>query len=198
MVLLAGEMPQHVRVPPGELGDLLRAHRPACVAIDSPPRFRPAGTPVRTAERELLRRGIGLFVTPVSAVGATHPFYGWMRTGVAAWRAAIAAGYPPATSVADVEQRALETFPHAVAVVLHGCRPAAMPPSRRRAWRAQALAGAGVALAPLGSLDAIDAALCALCAARALAGCAVAVGDTAGGAIMLPVDRLLEHYPRCA
>lgn len=198
VVLLEGGAAHHVRVAPGALGEVLRAHRPACVAIDSPPGFRPPGAPVRRAERELLRRGIGLFVTPVAELGATHRFYGWMRTGAAVWRAAEEAGYVPAVDAADVGGRALETFPHAVAVALRGCRPPRMPAARRRAWRAAALADAGVDTAPLRSADAVDAALCALCAARALAGRAVALGDAAGGAIMLPVDRLPERFPPCA
>lgn len=199
MVLLEGGVPRHVRLTsPEAVGALLREWRPACVAIDSPPGFRPPGAAVRTAERELLRRGVRLFVTPGKGEGARHPFYAWMRAGTAVWREAAAAGYPAAERPDDVDGRALETFPHAVAVALRGCRPPPMSSSQRRAWRAGALAGAGVDTGPLRTLDAVDAALCALCAATALAGGACAVGDDAGGAIMLPVDRLPERFPPCA
>jgi predicted nuclease with RNAse H fold len=199
VVLLEGARARHVRArSPDEVAALLREHRPACVAIDGPPRFRPPGTPVRAAERELLRRGVGLFVTPPEPVGRHHPFYAWMRASIAVWAAVRRAGYPPGHDPRAALGRAVETFPHAVAVCLHGCVPPRQAGPLRRAWRAAALRAASVDTAPLRTLDALDAALCALCAARLVAGEGSALGGAPDGAIMLPVREPPERFPACA
>jgi len=159
-----------------DLRRLLEPLRPGVVAIDAP-RAWSTGPP-RSCERALRAAGISVFTTPDAARAAASSFYDWMHTGFAMFAGAS-------------EHPTLETFPHAVAVVLHGEHPdrgLLRRPAAKRAWRLAALDAAGVDHSALRTIDEIDAALCAFTGLRWLAGDALVIGDHAEGAITLPAS----------
>ena len=188
--------PQRV-LSPTELEVVISELRPDVVAIDAPPAWRATAT-VRACERELLRRGLRLYVTP-TAEDAGNAFYDWMRTGFDCFTAAARAGYRPYVGDNGFGGCVLEVFPHAVTVALRGHAPHPGAGGRtraRREWRAGALAAAGVDISELRTLDQIDAALAALTGLCALEGAVVAFGDATDGYIVLPrpTDRAyLKH-----
>jgi predicted nuclease with RNAse H fold len=190
LVVLDGRdvVAHHSHLVPADLPALLARYRPAVVAIDAPPAYA-MGAP-RQAERELLRRGIGLFVTPDAAQGTGNPWYGWMRVGFACF-AAVAATYPRYRGGA-FEGHACEAFPHATAVVLRGClRRAGVS---KLEFRRAVLVDAGVDTSTLRGIDAVDAALCALTGVVALEGEACVLGDPGEGMILLPSRRVEDRY----
>ena len=160
-----------------EFRALLDDVAPTAVAIDAPPRWA-VDTP-RLCERELTKRGIMLFTTPTEERGAGHKFYAWMLTGFEMFDAANG-------------HRTLETFPHAVAVAIHG----RLPQESKRLSRLAALAAVGVDSSPLRTIDQIDAALCAYTAWCWAKGDAISVGDEFEGRITLPGVALLDRYAR--
>jgi len=160
-----------------EFKALLDDVAPDAVAIDAPPRW--AGDGQRACERELTKRSINLFTTPNEARGVDNKFYAWMLTGFEMFAAAD--GYPT-----------LETFPHAVAVAIHG----RLPEAKKRASRLAALSIVDVGSTQLRTLDQIDAALCAYTAWEWVHGRAISVGDEREGQITLPVTSLLDRYLR--
>jgi hypothetical protein len=144
------------------LGALIADHRPDVICVDGPPAWAPTGQRSRLAERELRLLGIQAYYTPDRATGETNGFYGWMRNGMAAFRAADRAGFP-AYRAGRIAGSTIEVFPHASATVLTGCLPPArQTASAKRAWRAGILQGQHVPTAQLRTLDQVDAALCAL------------------------------------
>lgn len=159
-----------------EFRALLDDMGPRAVAIDSPPRWATPGRP-RACERELTRRGISLFTTPDAAKGTASAFYAWMEVGFQMFTAADA--YSP-----------LETFPHAIAVAIHGH----LPRETKRASRLAALRSVGVEVAALRNIDQIDATLCAYTAWCWTRGQSVSVGDPEEGQITLPVTVLRDRY----
>ena len=182
------------RVPVEELGGLIGSFAPDVVAIDAPPAWG-SGNGSRRTERELRRFGIQSFGTPGAGEREDHPFYEWMRVGFAAFAAAEAAGFPRYGS-GSVRGRALEVFPHASAVALAGCLPAAGAP--KRGFRESVLRAQRVAVEGLRSLDQVDAALAALTGLLALRGRSTALGDPREGVIVLPVAALpARPFRRC-
>lgn len=158
-----------------ELAALCADLEPAVVAIDAPPAWAVAGR--RSCERALSARGISVFTTPTAAKGAGNPFYAWMRTGFDLH--AGAADHTP-----------LETFPHAVAVALRRTHPEQglmARPALKRAWRREALDGAGIDTTLLRTIDQLDAALCAATGRWHLAGRTEALGDDVDGVLTLPI-----------
>jgi predicted nuclease with RNAse H fold len=160
-----------------EFRGLLDDLSPAAVAIDAPPRW--AADSQRACERELTRRSISLFTTPTAARGQGNTFYAWMLTGFEMFDAAD--GY-----------EVLETFPHAVAVAIHG----RLPRERKRVARLAALFAVGVDTSRLKTIDQIDAALCAYTAWCWSNGDAINLGDEREGQITLPGRTLLDRYTR--
>jgi predicted nuclease with RNAse H fold len=155
--------------------------RPDVVAIDSPPRFG-QGRP-RATEVAVRRLGIRLYATPWDPRRAESRFYDWMRVGQQVFRVVAEAGYPLFDG-REPRGTAMEAFPHACAVVLHGrLRP---PEVSKEAWRRQALGTAGVDDGGLRGIDQVDAALAALAGQRALMGRFFAPGDPGEGVIVLP------------
>ena len=198
--------PPLARQTPDDLEALLLRLRPAAVAIDSPPDWGVRGTS-RRAERELIALGLPCFRTPSDPALRTHPFYGWMFAGHAAFAAAARAGYPcftggrtGFTGGRKGRGRALEVFPHGAAVALAGRRPPAgttRQPAAKRRWRTAVLAGAGVDVAGLRTLDAVDAALAAVVALIvAEGGDWFSLGEADEGCVVLPGRRPAEPYPR--
>jgi predicted nuclease with RNAse H fold len=177
------------RQTPEDLEALLRRLRPGAVAIDSPPAWGLRGTS-RRAERELIALGLPCFRTPSDPALREHPFYGWMFAGHAAFAAAARAGYPCFTGGGEGRGRALEVFPHGVAVALAGRRPPAgttRQAAAKRRWRAAVLADASVDVTALRTLDAIDAALAALVALIVANGGAwFSLGEADEGCVVLP------------
>ena len=182
-----------------DLEALLRRLRPDVVAIDSPPDWGVRGAS-RKAERDLRALGVQCFYTPSDPVLREHPFYRWMIEGHQAFAAARRAGYACFLGLGEPSARALEVFPHGVAVALDGRLPP--PGTTRRAgakrrWRTAVLSRAGVDVESLRSLDAVDAALAALMAVIvAEGGDWFWVGEPDEGCIVLPGVRPAGPYPR--
>lgn len=148
---------------------------PAVVAVDAPGGWAPPGAR-RAAEQALSARGFSVFTTPTAERGGTADFYAWMRHGFA-----VHAG------ARDV--RTVETFPHAVAVVLRGGPPPGgllRDPRAKLTWRREALDAAAVDHRRLRTIDEVDAALCAVAARGVLEGTAELLGDPAEGLLALP------------
>ena len=177
------------RQTPDDLEAVLVRLRPDAVAIDSPPAWGVRGTS-RAAERELIALGLPCFRTPSDPALREHPFYGWMFAGHAAFAAAARAGYPCFTGGGKGRGRALEVFPHGAAVALAGHRPppgTARQPAAKRRWRAAVLAGEGIDVTALRTLDAVDAALAALVAVIVAEGGAwFSLGQADEGCVVLP------------
>jgi predicted nuclease with RNAse H fold len=151
------------------------------VSIDAPCRWRPQSGN-RLAERELYRRGISCYWTPAREAAILHPknFYGWMLNGMALYDA-LAGDFPLITDpTAPLTSRSFETFPHAVSRQLRG------PEADKQAQRRSILAACEVQEKSLTSIDFVDAALCALTAQLMLKGQTIALGDEAGGWMMIP------------
>jgi predicted nuclease with RNAse H fold len=203
VVLLDGDRrlpgPPLARQTPADLEAFLRRVRPAVVAIDSPPAWGMRGGS-RRAERELIALGLPCFRTPSDPALREHPFYGWMFAGHAAFAAAARAGYPCFRGGPDGRGRAMEVFPHGVAVALAGRRPppgTSRQPAAKRRWRAGVLTAAGVDVTPLRTLDAVDAALAALVAVIvAEDGLWFSLGEPDEGCVVLPGQRPPGPYPR--
>jgi predicted nuclease with RNAse H fold len=191
--------PPLARQTPDDLEALLLRLRPDAVAIDSPPAWGVRGTS-RRAERELIALGLPCFRTPSDPALRTHPFYGWMFAGHAAFAAADRAGYSCFTGGREGRGRALEVFPHGAAVALAGRRPpagAAPRQSGKRRWRTEVLTGAGVDVTALRTLDAVDAALAALVALIvAEGGDWFSLGEADEGCVVLPGRHPAGPYPR--
>jgi predicted nuclease with RNAse H fold len=176
-----------------QLHELLLKWQPDAVAIDSPPAWGRAGGS-RQAEAALRRLGIQSYGTPSDPQKQEHRFFGWMKSGMAAFAVCEKAGFPRYHE-GSVHGTAFEVFPHATSVVLSG----ALPPrgSSKKDWRSAVLRARGVELAQLTSLDLIDAALAAITGLLALRGEFVALGDPEEGTIVLPDRTLPERpYPR--
>lgn len=160
---------------------VIRETRPGVVAIDSPPAWGRSGRS-RPLERRLMALGISIFATPSDP--GDHPFYRWMRAGFAVFEAAAEEGYALYRGEDRGPLSAIEVFPHAAAVALHGRLPA--PGESKRAWRRAALEAAGVETSRLRTTDQVDAALAALTGLRFLAGPAVWVGEPGEEVLVLP------------
>jgi len=187
------------RQHPDDLEALLRRLQPDVVAIDSPPRWGVRGSS-RKAERDLRTLGVQCFYTPSDEARREEPFYEWMKVGHEAFEAAQRAGYECSWGADGPSGRALEVFPHGVAVALDGRLPPAgttRRPAAKRRWRTEVLVRAGVDVGPLRTLDAVDAALAALMAVIVAEGGAwFWVGGPDEGCIVLPGARPAAGYPR--
>jgi predicted nuclease with RNAse H fold len=155
------------------------------VAIDSPCRWR-SGKSGRTAELELLEKGIRCFLTPNrgEAVRNTTGFYHWMLRGAELFRAfekthpLCRAGKPTGRKCT------FETFPHAITWHLRGGKADA---THKRPQRLALLRRHGVSVAALTNMDWIDAAVCALAAEMFAAGHVMRFyGDRRTGHIVVP------------
>jgi predicted nuclease with RNAse H fold len=176
-----------------QLAERLAEWRPDVVAIDSPPAWGVSGGS-RRAEKALRQLGIQSYGTPSDPQKQQNPFFGWMKTGIAAFAVCETQGYARYRSGA-IQGTAFEVFPHATSVVLSG----ALPPSaaRKKEFRTAVLRAHGVELALLATVDLVDAALAALTGLFALRGEFVALGDPDEGAIVVPARELPGRpYPR--
>lgn len=154
---------------PRELRPAVAVHRPDIVCIDAPRDYAVEGS-TRACERELLRRGIRLFVTPCESK-AQSSWYDWMRVGFACFDALAELG-------------PFEAFPHATCVVLDGGPPDRSVAKRDR--RRATLERQGVDTSTLRTIDAIDAALCALTGILSIEGTACRVGEPDEGLLLVP------------
>jgi predicted nuclease with RNAse H fold len=168
------------RATPADVTSMVAEFGPDVVCIDAPPAWATSGRS-RAAERDLRRLGITAFATPTDP--GDHPFYRWMRAGIAVF--AAVAGTHPRYREGPVAGTACEVFPEATAVLLAGrLRPAG---ESKVGFRRAVLAGHGVDTARLTTADAVDAALAALTGLLALDGTFSAVGEPSDGLIVLPV-----------
>lgn len=152
------------------------------VGVDAPCRWSLTGR-MRPAERALAAEGIHSFATPSRAAAENRDFFRWMINGAELFRL-LEARYPlfdggNATS----GPVCFETFPQAVACALAGKVVSA---KRKSVVRRELLSEAGIATAPLTSIDTVDAALCALAAHYLLAGSYKTYGDATEGLIVVP------------
>ncbi|HET9315208.1 MAG TPA: DUF429 domain-containing protein, partial [Vicinamibacteria bacterium] len=176
-----------------QLGERLAEWRPDVVAIDSPPAWGVSGGS-RRAEKALRVLGIQSYGTPSDPQKQENRFFGWMKSGIAAFEVCGKRGYPRYRSGA-IQGTAFEVFPHATSVVLSG----ALPPAgaRKKEFRTAVLRAHGVDMALLATIDLVDAALAALTGVFALRGEFVALGDPEVGTIVVPARELPGRpYPR--
>jgi predicted nuclease with RNAse H fold len=176
-----------------QLAERLAEWRPDAVAIDSPPAWGVSGGS-RRAEKALRLLGIQSYGTPSDPQKRENRFFGWMKSGIAAFAACEQAGYARFRT-GQVQGTAIEVFPHATSVVLSG----ALPPAgaRKKEFRTAVLRAHGVELALLATIDLLDAALAALTGLFALRGEFVALGDPDEGTIVVPARELpARPYPR--
>lgn len=151
------------------------------VGVDAPCSWSLSGH-ARRCERELAAAGITAFATPSQAVGANHPFYGWMLNGAELFRL-LAQHYPLFDGRSTPVRVCFETFPHAVACALAG---RILSAKQKRRDRPRLLHEAGIALERLTNIDQLDAALCALAAHHLVARSARIYGDAHDGVIVVP------------
>ena len=161
---------------------IIAAERPLVVGIDSPSGWATSGKS-RRAERELAAIGIQSFRTGPDP--GPHPFYKWIRIGLALY-ARLGADYS-LNRGGSVTACAAEVFPHATAVLLAGQLPGGVT---KVLFRRRVLRDNDVDEACLPTLDRVDAALGALTGVVALAGGHSVVGDPDEGVILLPVPRV--------
>jgi predicted RNase H-like nuclease len=196
LVLLdAALTPVFVRggVAPEALARWIAELRPAVVAVDAPSQWGVRGGS-RLCEQQLRRVGIQSYGTPSAAAGREHRFNAWMKTGLRVYELLGQLGYP-AFSGGEVRGTAVEVFPHATSVVLAGALPpAGLARTRRREWRRDVLARAGVSIAGLETSDAVDAALAALTGALALRGEFDTLGGSEDGFLLVPKGISTRRY----
>ena len=161
---------------------IIAAERPLVVCIDSPSGWATSGKS-RRAERELAAIGIQSFRTGPDP--GPHPFYKWIRVGLALY-ARLSADYS-LNRGGNVTACAAEVFPHATAVLLAGHLPGGV---NKVLFRRRVLRDNGVDEACLPTLDRVDAALGALTGVIALAGSHSVLGDPDEGVILLPIPRV--------
>lgn len=181
------------RLPHDRLREVVECWAPDAVAIDSPPRWAPLNQ-MRETERELLRRGIGLYRTPSFEGRSLKGFHDWMTAGMDAFRA-IEDLYPLFSGGSPLHT-AMEVFPHGTSVVLNG---GLMPGGGdKRAWRVGILAAQGITDPRLRTADLVDATLAALTGLVALEDNACWRGRPEEGVIVLPclAANLRERYVR--
>jgi predicted nuclease with RNAse H fold len=138
------------------------------IAIDAPCRWSPDGR-LRACEQELMAHGIRCFASPTRERALAHPtdYFGWMLQGETLYRA-LETSHPLCSGLPVTGQPCcFETFPHAITWHLRGGEATA---SRKRTQRRALLAGVGIELASLTSIDLVDAALCAFTAHHAATG----------------------------
>ncbi|HYL08391.1 MAG TPA: DUF429 domain-containing protein [Candidatus Udaeobacter sp.] len=172
-----------------ELGSVIRATRPAVVAIDGPPAWARSGRS-RAIERQLLRLGISIYSTPAEAAG--RPFYAWMEIAIKVFGSASAEGYPTYSGLRIDGPQSIEVFPHASAVSIIGCLPPAGV--RKVEFRRMALEREGACVRMLRTADQVDAALAALTGLRFLQGSSCDVGVPGDAVLVLPVRALPDRY----
>lgn len=155
----------------------------SAVGIDAPCCWRLARH-ARPCERGLAAEGIFSFSTPSRTVGASHPFYEWMRNGAELFRLLqphyqlFNGGYSHSSPVC------FETFPQAVACAVAGT---VLSAKYKRRDRPRLLRQTGFSTAVLDNIDEVDAALCALTALHLSAGTFKTYGDGAEGFIVVPL-----------
>jgi len=156
------------------------------VAIDAPSAWSINGR-ARTAERELMREGIGIFSTPTLQCAKDHPrdYYGWMLAGAELY-SYVQPTHPLWQLPKEMPQGtfSFETFPHAVACKLSGRIVTAR---RKSQTRRDILTTAGCQVDVLKNIDSVDAALCALTAHFVATDQCTTYGDPATGLIVLPL-----------
>ena len=192
--LVALDQDGRVRFSQGRLtvdqaGDIVcRELRPGIVCIDSPSGWARSGKR-RQSERELAAMGISSF--PTGPDPGDHPFYRWMRVGIALFER-LADDYPLYRG-GDPNGSAAEVFPNASAMFLSGRRRA--PGETKVAFRRHVLRDCGIDEPALPNLDRVDAALAAVTGLAALDGRWTALGDPAEGLVLLavPVNRELAR-----
>jgi predicted nuclease with RNAse H fold len=138
------------------------------IAVDAPCRWSSDGR-ARAAERELMKKGIWCFSTPMREKAIEHStnYFAWMLKGEELFRALVD-DFPICRTLPVAGPKCcFETFPHAITWHLRGGDADASQKGRQR--RAL-LAQAGIDLTELTNIDLIDAALCAFLAYHAATG----------------------------
>jgi predicted nuclease with RNAse H fold len=105
--------------------ELVRTHKPALVAVDSPRSCAPEGQSTRECERELNTSICGIRWTPDKKRVSADPYFAWIVEGLALYAALAAADLP-----------VIEVFPTASWTRWHGPRG----PVARAAWTRDGLA----------------------------------------------------------
>ncbi len=154
------------------------------IAIDAPCRWR-TDDHGRLAERELMKKKIWCFSTPVEEGSGDHPtnHYGWMLNGMKLYKA-LKATHPVRDPKAPGRERyCIETFPHAITWHLQGGKANA---KCKRKERRTLLDRLGIDRTALTNIDKVDAALCAYTAHLAATGAGLhTYGEVATGLIVV-------------
>jgi predicted nuclease with RNAse H fold len=105
--------------------ELVEAHRPAVVGIDSPRCYAPTGQTARAGERALARAVCGIRWTPDPSTVEGNPYYAWIIEGLALFEA-----------LTDRDVELIEVFPTASWTRWFGPRGT----SSRAAWTGRGVA----------------------------------------------------------
>jgi predicted nuclease with RNAse H fold len=165
-----------------EMAAWVRTMEARAVGIDAPCHWSIDGR-MRSAERELARRGIPCFATPSRNKAEGHRFYFWMLNGMTMYERLFPDFRLIDSTTSTAEKVCFETFPQAIACALAG---RILPAKNKRSDRRALLEAAGVATGACGSIDFIDAALCAVTAYRFTPGRHESIGNAMDGIIIVP------------
>jgi predicted nuclease with RNAse H fold len=151
------------RLTRDEVAELVEAHRPTLVAIDSPRSCAPDGETSRLGERQLAKAVCGIRWTPDLQRVEASPYYGWIVEGLGLY-----------ATLAHRHADVIEVFPTASWTRWHGKRGS----RRRSAWSREALDRLGLGGVPTRTnQDQRDAVAAAYTARQHTLGATEAMGD---------------------
>jgi predicted nuclease with RNAse H fold len=168
-----------------EVADWCRQINARIVGIDAPCRWSATGR-ARTAERQLMAKGIWCFSTPSRQAAQNHhkDHFRWMLNGADLY-ANLETTHTLFDSNFDPRSRPMcfETFPQAIACVLAGKIVSA---KQKHRIRRDLLNTAKIDISKLTKIDEVDAALCAFTAHQLAKGNRKCYGEALGGFIIVP------------
>lgn len=170
-------------IDPHKVAEWVLSHQPEAVAIDAPAMFSEHGRS-RLAERELVNNGLRCFYTPTRALASKSRFYDWVFNGERLYQAL---GLPLFSENHHQAPCVMETFPHAIHMLLWKNAPSSLPLGSKSLTRKSTLKDrCQFDVSALTNQDFIDAALCAVAADHFNKQQFIAYGSQNEGFIVLP------------
>jgi len=156
-------------------------NKAAVVAVDAPCQWSMTGRS-RSAERELNKKEIRCFYSPMRKLALKSSFYDWMFNGERLYKA-LAAHYHLYKGKRSRGPVCMETFPHAIVCTLN---PDIKSAKNKNKTRRDVLMKRGIETSCLSNIDLVDAALCAVAADCFRVGDFKPYGDALEGYIVVP------------